>query len=183
MSARGGRSGMTAIELVVVLGVMLTLSSLTVTGLVANLRKGRLNQAVGDLVEASNDAARLARTTQPAAGGAEYGVRVGNDAGGRSYIAVVLGDPNAPAAAAEVRRRTLNENLMIYRGTDPIAGSWSWFYGYGTGEPHDPVTLEPISIGAGPLGDRDHLSIRTLDNQLKRAVAIYEIGVVASEDF
>ncbi len=177
------RVGITAVELMVVLGVMITLSGLSVSGLVGNLRKARLNQAVGDLVEASNDASRMARTNQAPANGYEYGVRIGTNVSGRAYVSVVLGDPNTPSSATEVRRRTLNENLLIYRGNAPLAGDWAWFYDYATGEPHDPVTLQPIAIGSVPLGNPDHLSIRTLDNQLKRAISIYEIGIVASQEF
>ena len=39
------------------------------------------------------------------------------------------------------------------------------------------------AIGACAPGEAQHLSVRTLDQDLRIGVSVYEIGVVASQEF
>jgi type II secretory pathway pseudopilin PulG len=172
---------MTSIELLVVLGIMSTLATMVASGVIPALRRSRANQGVGDLAISCEQAQRFARLHLPSEGSSDrYGVVVDPDA---NEVRVVLGDPASPMAAEVLAKRPLNRNLVVYQGTAPLASPLSWFYQYRTGYPVDPATGLARAIGACGPGDAQHLSVRTLDQDLRIGISVYEIGVVASQEF
>ena len=175
------RGGMTSIELIVVIGIMSTLATMVASGVLPALRRSRANQGVGDLAICAEQAQRFARLRLPVEGSpVRYGVVIDPEA---NEVRVVHGDPASPMGAEVLAKRPLNRNLVVYQGSAPLTSPLSWFYQYRTGYPVDPATGLTRAIGACAPGEADHLSVRTLDQDLRIGIAIYEIGVVASQDF
>ena len=175
------RMGLTSIELLVVLGIMSTLATMVAAGVIPALRKSRANQSVGDISISCEQAQRFARLHLPTEGSpARYGVVIDPEA---NEVRVVHGDPASPLGAEVITARPLNQNVLVYQGTTPLGSALSWFYEYRTGYPIDLATGLPRAIGACAPGEAQHLSVRTLDQDLRIGVSVYEIGVVASQEF
>lgn len=167
------RRGFTLIELVIVLSVMLLLAGIAVAGTAASIRKGRINEAADQIREASGQASLYARTSTPSST-EFYGVKLVGDAN-PNYVAIVFG---APGLTNEIQVLPLNPNVQVFEDGQPLSGAKEWFYQYGSGFPFDPSTGEPKSVGVDlPL------SIRTLDDQIRYALAVYEVGLVNIEEF
>lgn len=124
MSSRIGgssRGGFTAIELVMVIGIMLILMAIAVPSILPAIRRGQVNDAVNDLTRCWRQARALAMTTAVPTGATppHFGVLIEQQPGQRPSVAVVF-DSVASGAA-----RVLNN------GIDPVVPS-TWV---ATGDP------------------------------------------------
>lgn len=175
------RSGFSMIEAIVVVGIVIILTSITVPGSVSALRNGRVNQAVSILNTANADAQRFARASETLSGDQRYGVRLeGSQPPHR--ISVIYGT-GASAPAIEGLSRTLNPGVLIYNGESPLSGDAVWFYQPATGFPiaasniHGPT----IAIGTAESPVSTLLSMRSADGQSRIRCRIFEIGLFNSE--
>ncbi len=181
------RVGFTAIEMVVVLGIIMLLASMSLPGLLGALRKGRISDAASSIMNASSIATGLARSGQ--ASPMRYGVVVVVDDGLPSYVAVTYGldatratiltDGGAPAKP--VCRIPFNRNVVVFDGNVPMTSNKGWQYQSRTGFPIQTGSpMVPTNIGAVPDAP---FSVRSLDDQVRVGIAIYSIGVANAQEF
>lgn len=167
MSARGSsRSGFTAIEMMIVLGVMIALSSMAVPALMPALRRARVNDAANAIVTAHADARRLALS---APSSIVYGVRIAEkniDGQGRQVIALLRG-----GSVIDNSERLINPSVLIQ-------GTTQWYYESGTGY--------PTTSSSGNGMDNIPLTVRSVDKspqgKFRTAVMIYAIGIGHAQD-
>jgi len=181
------RAGFTAIEMLVVVSVLILLTAMSVPGLVGAVRRGRVNEAASAVIGAATTARQLARTS--ARSSDYFGVVVVADEV-PAYVAVTYGRTADKAsillanrARAEgpdnqpLYKRTLNRNVMIYSGAQPLIGSNGWMYQYRTGVP-----VVTAATNA-PAVDIAGISLRTLDGRQSSALAIYRVGLINVLEF
>lgn len=125
------RSGFTAIELLIVIGVMMLMMGMAVPAVMPALRKGALRSAVTDIEACWSQAQVLAKraTLPPGNTPAHYGIVIHQQAGQRPYVAMIHdavagssmpallhqdGDPSRPPVA----KRTFNRNVIVGTATD-----------------------------------------------------------------
>ncbi len=149
---RSRRQGFTALEMLVVLGIIFVLVAMTMPSIFSAIRKGRIHDAANAIGYVSSQARQLARASLPLPVGAParcYGVAlVPPTATSPGYAALVFGGP-APGDAIEVMsngrnvsRFAFNRNALLYKGDDFInstplsSGSRIvWYYQNQTGLP------------------------------------------------
>ena len=169
MSARGNsRSGFTAIEMMIVLGVMIALSSMAVPALMPALRRARVNDAANAIVTAHSDARRLALS---APSSITYGVKIATKTiDGQTRQAIILIRNNSEIENSE---RLVTPSALIQGQTN----SPKWYYESGTGYP----TASP----GGGMQNID-LRVRSVDatalGKYRTAVTIYAIGIGHAQD-
>jgi len=172
------RSGITTIELVIALTIAVTLAALGAIGVLPFLRKNRMVEAYNAVDRAAGEARTYARL-RPANGSEFYGVRI--DAKTVPNQVVVV--QRLGGSERELSRYALNRNVQVYQGDQPMTSTLSWFCqprtGYPVQTPNGPIT----AIAAVPMGNPGHLSLRSLDGRHRIAVAVYEVGLVAGEEF
>lgn len=161
-SATGSeRSGFTAIEMLVVLGVMITLGSMTVPALLPALRRARVNDAANIVIAAHAEARRLAMSNpEPTV----FGIRIQD--------VVVKGQTRQSISL--VRNNNVVENsARILNPSVLVQGPDKWFYTPGTGYPTS-------SSGSNTWTDIG-LTVRSVDSTVqgkyRTAVTIYAIGI------
>jgi type II secretory pathway pseudopilin PulG len=195
------RGGFTAIELLVVLGIIILLMSMSVPGLVGALRKGKVNDAANTIVRVSSQGRQLARTRQIGAATKFYGMVLVNDET-PAYAALTYGttaskttilhrggDPTKP----EVCKLNFNRNITLMLDAAPLTAELGWMYQYRTGYPIivNNITASSVNIGAPNLPAVDAIdsrfskviSVMTIDGKYKSAVAIYQIGLANIQDY
>lgn len=163
----------TAIEVLVTLSIAILLGTMSVVGTLPALRRGRVAESLDILREMSNDARRHSRAcVDPAT---RFGLRIdGSSVPNRIDL---LRDDEVIASGE------FDPISQIFAGEHPLTGVRQWWYQPRTGFPFNPTTGQPIAVGAGARGTPDHLSLRTIDQQVRTAFAIYSIGVVGFQDF
>jgi len=179
------RSGMTAIELLVVMGIMAGLSSMAVSGIIGAYRRAALGSAISTIIDANDHAQAYARYHIPPPNTSPpsyYGVRIRNE-GERIAIETIKADPLLMGGASVLNRTLLPRTMRIFRGNSQLSSDMSWFLSYGTGYPINPLTALPRPVGASPPGTSEHLSVRSVDGRMRTAVSVYEIGIVVSAPF
>jgi type II secretory pathway pseudopilin PulG len=171
--ASSAQSAFTSIELLVVISILAFLAGATAIGVVDALRRSRAVQGIADLREISEQAAALARTRMAVAG-SWYGVRI-DGSSNPNTVALTWGSVAAPQV---LQTRRLNGNLQWWSGSTPLSSTLSWQVQAGSGYPYNASTGTVTAVGvATPL------SLRTGDQRIRRAIAIYEIGVLHAEPF
>ena len=175
------RHGFSAIELMVVIGIMGMLAGMSVPSLVSAMRRGKVNEAANAIVQVSSQARRLAkRNSDPSQ---YYGVVIVNDASPR-YVALTYGTSASTATILEedgepVAKLAFNRNVIAYDGETPLsAGSAAsaWMYQNRTANPIQAASATAPAVSI--LG----LNLRTLDGRLRTAVALYSIGLIHVRD-
>ncbi|MBA3684596.1 MAG: type II secretion system protein [Planctomycetes bacterium] len=191
-----GRNGFTLLELTVVIGVALALSSLGVTALTSSLRDAAVDSAAQSIERAADFARGLAinpnaRVITEAARRRDdwrYGVvLVDTTPGAAAYIAVTYG-PTATEACilrridgAPVFSRTCNRNVAFYAGpagTTPqrLGGGIGWLYQWDTGftASSSAATLGLVCVGV----DAARLAAVELDPATVRIADQLAIGTI-----
>lgn len=172
------RQGFTAIEMMVSLIVLLALSSVTVPSLVGALRHARVNEAANAVSKAIGVARSLARTRQADAA-KFYGVVIVNDQEpawvGVTYGVTATKDDLLLEKGKPVCRLAFNRNVVVFQGASPLPESLGFFFKYRLGHPiaTPSATAKPTTIAG--------LSLRTLDDAYRAALAIYEVGMINIE--
>ncbi len=221
-----GRAGFTALEMLVVLGVIIVLSSMAVMAVVPSLRRGRVNDAAGAVIEVSRHARRLAMQRKSTPDDAHYGVVIYHDTAGAGtdVVALIHGHPGD-------KRTNDRDRIMLAADGKPVSSFrfsptvsiWqsgvemreakkqevSWYYQFRTGMPlgvsGSSLTTAPINIGTagrdiakvwgklqaesevkslspGTAADPG-LSVRSVDNRFRQAIAVYISGIAVTHEF
>ena len=162
---RSRRQGFTALEILVVLGIIFVLVAMTMPSIFSAIRKGRIHDAANAISYVSSQARQLARASLPLPVGAParcYGVAlVPPTATSSGYAALVFGGP-APSDAVEVMSNgrnvskfAFNRNVMLYAGVDfesatPLSppNRIAWYYQNQTGLPLENAG-DQTAIGIG----------------------------------
>jgi prepilin-type N-terminal cleavage/methylation domain-containing protein len=181
------RRGFSAIEIITVLTVMATLSSMAIPSLLTAMRRGKVNDAAGAIVQVAAQARNLARRHYDplliGASAAYYGVVIVNNPGG--YVALTYDGAilDAGTPAKPVMKLPLPPSVEVTDGiaADPpklINGSPNseWMYSYRTGYPIK------VPLPTAPAVSILTLGVRTLDNRIKSALGIYKVGLVLVQD-
>jgi type II secretory pathway pseudopilin PulG len=182
MSAACGRRGFTALELIIVLGVMFLLVSLGLVGVVPALRKSRIQQSVTAVVELCTDAIVWSRSQEDRDGTDVYGICF-DGTGDPHVVALVFGDPATPATMRVVKTHALNRNVMLFWGATPLTTKRYCFFQPTSGFPMNLATRLPQAYGTGVPGAANTLSARSLDGEYRLALGIYSVGIVHDESF
>jgi len=176
---------MTAIELLVVMGIMAGLSSMAASGILGAFRRAALSSALSTIIDANDQAQSYARYRIPppnTAPPAYYGVRL-KAAGERIAVETIYADPQQMGDARVLNRTLLPRTMRIFRGDSQLSSDMSWFMRYGLGYPIDPLTGLSKPVGASPPGTGEHLSVRSVDGRMRTGISIYEIGTLVSAAF
>jgi len=169
------RSAFTAIELIVVLVIVFVLVGIGAVGIMPALREGRVTEAANAATDLAGNAMAKARLQRDLAATDLHGIRF-DGASNPNKVVLVYGDPSG--TPGEKRTQWLNANVQIFRGDSPLDGSWDCWFQPTTGFPVDPASGLVAPFAAGATGTTDHLSLRTLDGSFRRALAVYEAGIV-----
>ncbi len=107
------RSGFTAIELLVVIGIMMILLGIAVPTMMPALRRGKINSAVNDITGAWRQARAMAMLAIPPAGPTppHFGIMIQQTAGQQAYVAVVFDNVRTGPAK------------LLMQGQDPLDAS------------------------------------------------------------
>jgi prepilin-type N-terminal cleavage/methylation domain-containing protein len=173
MTTRIARRGFTALELMVVLGIMLTLAGVALPATLPALRRARVTDAASDIASCWSQARVLAMSRRPSSDGAlagrHYGMIIVQRAGQPTWagviyakddLATLAGDPEAallrpdPAAAPDAGsnrptvRKIFAASAVVASGTSASMGSGDQvlaiYAQYGTGMP-----IAPADVAAG----------------------------------
>jgi Tfp pilus assembly protein PilE len=193
------RSGVTVIELMIAIIIMVILVTLSVPIMGEALARTRVSSAASMIEEAHRQARALARRTGPpnptaaVAGQDHYGVVVTAD-----YVAVTYGATASSgtilfASGKPVARFDFPKGVMACAGTSTLpAGEVGWFYEYGTSAypvsrttyavPATPA--DPAVVNVGVVGSPicDELTVRNIDATARgrhhAGVRIFKTGPV-----
>lgn len=164
------RDAFTAMEMMIVIGIMALLATLAVPSLLGSMRNGKVNDAANAVSRISSQARMMARTRYDAV--KYYGVIIVNDANpGPQYVAMTYGTDYPPtkgdvlttdlSAYVEgttpdskvVGKANFNRNVVVFDDTLGTAMlTRGWLYQYRTGYPipklnvGGPQTAPPISL-------------------------------------
>ena len=166
-SAHGSeRAGFTAIEMLVVLGIMIALGSMTVPALMPALRRARVNDAANVIISAHADARRLA-ISAPAP--TVYGIKIDD---------VTIQGQTRQSIALLRNQVPIENSARIFNSSVLVEGASQWFYAPGTGYP----TNTPGSYTWTDVA----LTVRSVDStnqgKYRTAVTIYSIGIGYAQD-
>jgi hypothetical protein len=167
--------------MLIVLGIMLGLLAVAIVGVTPALRTGRLEQSATVVTDLCTDAMLKARFQYTQNVSDFHGVRFdGTTVPNR--VQHIFGRPNA-ATTSVVSSKTLNANARIFQGANVLTTTSEVFFQPITGFPVNTVTNIPTAFCAGSITSGNHLSLRTLDQRFKYAIAIYEPGIIYVESF
>lgn len=180
------RGAYTAIELMVVLGIVSALSMMSAPSVVSAMRKASVSEGVDVIGQVATEARGLALRNQVKDD--YYGVVVGVDANGQGYAALTYGQgattgdilqaPNGdPVLKLELKRSVL---LMV--NGQPMTeadGTIGWMHQYTTGAT---VTVAaqsatPISVGTPGSPLCESMGVQTLDGAYKASFAVFPVGM------
>jgi prepilin-type N-terminal cleavage/methylation domain-containing protein len=169
------RSGFTAIELIVVIGIMLLLSGMAVPGLVTSLRRGAVHAGANDLIDCWRQARGLALDEVPLDAKRDeaprhYGLLIVQRGAAQAYAEVVYDSRSADDVAGGTARaddlvlakHALKRSVRIAlaRAADdaprPLDGALLIYAQYGTGLP---IAAEDVVAGRGPTAPAIGLGI------------------------
>ena len=174
------RFGMTMIELIVSMSVFMLLGSLSVATLGPFLSKGRL-AAAASVIDAANQQARTHARIDPVVTGRYFGVRL--DSTRHPATAEVIRSDDGSITV--LQSHSLGKQVELWKGAAHHDGEITWYFqprtGYpiATANPNAPVQ----AVAAVAPGDANHLSVRAKNGRSRYGVAVYEIGLVHSEEF
>jgi len=172
------RSGITTIELVIALTIASTMATIGAIGVLPFLKKNKVVEAVNAIDRAANEARTYARL-RPETGTDFFGVTlIGNSVPNQAVLV-----QRSASGERELARFAFNRNVQLYQGDQPLNGTISWFCQPRTGYPTATPGGVVVPVAAVAIGNAKHLSVRTLDGRFRSGVAIYEIGVIAAEEF
>lgn len=235
--AAASRSGYTAIELMIVLGVIVVLSSMAIPAILPALRKGRVNEAANAILSVAQQARLLAIQRTPPADNKHYGVVVVDDPARKNtaVVALIYGAPGdgkssdygdlvsdygrilTKTSGGKTNPVSLYEfpaSVAVWVGDSELRSQATkyvtWYYNYQNGLPigvsGGTFTTSAISVGSPALtltqvwgrtqnpalvvdavaagtANNPGLSVRSLDNRAKRAVAVYVSGLPFTGEF
>ena len=169
------RVGFTAVELLIVIGVMLLLTGMAAPAVLKPLRRGAVNAAANDIAQCWREARSMAmaKTLPTGASPSHYGIVIKQE-GGRGYVAVIFDtaataprllrrDPagaDSDATNPPVERRRFSRAVALARA-DTVAGPPDTSDGeivlyaqYGTGAPIAPAAVAngKTAANAAPVG-------------------------------
>jgi len=100
------RGGFTAVELLVVIGIMMLLMSIAIPSIIPSLRRGALHNAMNDIESCWRQARYLAMTTSVPNGTnpAHFGIVLSQNAGERPYVALAY-DSAGPGVMPNLLRQ------------------------------------------------------------------------------
>ncbi|MBA3686413.1 MAG: prepilin-type N-terminal cleavage/methylation domain-containing protein [Planctomycetes bacterium] len=172
--------GFTAIELMMVVSIIATLASMSAPSLLRAVNRGQVNDAANAVVRACQQARGMARRHPIAA--EHYGVVLYNGSGSERSWAAVTYDATATAgdvleiAGKAVLRVELAPGVRFMKGGAllPSGGTGTgWMFDYQTGH----CIAAP---GTAPIDVLD-LGVASGDGRLRRALAVYTVGLVHIE--
>lgn len=164
-----GRSSFTAIELVVVMGIMLLLAGMTLPAVLPSLRKGALHSAANDIESCWRQARTMAMTglVPQATNPPFFGIVISQTNGGQGYVELIydsVGPGQQPqplvqgqnpldpttynASATPIAKYLFNKNVLVSTnfgssGTATTGNCLITVYAqYGTGLPVDPAAVQ-----------------------------------------
>ncbi|MBA3708540.1 MAG: prepilin-type N-terminal cleavage/methylation domain-containing protein [Planctomycetes bacterium] len=162
-----GRRGFTAVEMLIVIGIISILATMAVPAIVPALRKGRVNDAAGAIVQISQQARLLAIKKYAPAGNEHYGVTIIDDPSVSPYalVALILGGPSDGKSGDKdrivkdpqgrpVAMQKFPSSVMVWTGNQQLAKAAktvTWYYEYQSGMPIAIIgagfTSAPVSVG------------------------------------
>ncbi len=190
------QAGFTAMEMMIVIGIMALLATLAVPSLLGSMRNGRVNDACNSVTRVSSQARMMSRTRYDPT--KYYGVIIVNDVQ-PGYVELTYGSLDTPVkgdilttdlsayvegstpANKVVTKHAFNRNVVVYDDSVapavPLAASRGWLYQYRTGYPIALATptAKPTSVL--------NISMRSLDDKYRAALAIYEVGIANVANF
>ncbi len=181
MATNRHRFGFSAVEMLIVLGIMLGLLAVALVGVTPALRTGRLEQSATVITDVCTDAMLQARFQSDQVVSNFNGVRFDGTVV-PNMIHHISGRPGA-ATTAIISSKILNPNARIFKGASTLTTTCEVFFQPITGFPVDTVSNIPTAFCAGSIASGNHLSLRTLDQRFKYAIAIYEPGIIYVESF
>lgn len=176
---RMSRAGFTALELVVVLGLMSALAGVTASGVLGAQRKAKVNDSVSAIERSVAQASVLARGS--------YHDETDSKSSEYNYCVVISGDDERKGVWIERRSAGGTIEVVLEHSFGPqvyffIDGELTTslrriYFDAGTGFTSD--------VGKGPgrratLGIDEELVLATPDGQVAYQFSIYEVGLVRS---
>ncbi len=212
------RAGFSAVELLVVLGIVMILATMAIPAIVPALRRGQVNDAATAIVQIARQARLMAMQRLPPANNFHYGVAIIYSPPAQVTVALIYGTAAQGAAAIlqdvnskPIAMEKLARSVMVYSGDKELRSNGNtvcWYYQYRTGVPIGPsggsFTTTPISVGcpaitvsnvwgsgltvtAGSISPGTAaipgLSVRSVDDKIRRAIAIYVSGIPVTGEF
>ena len=180
MNPTAQRPGMTIAELMVTLSIFMLLGGISVATLGPFLSKGRLAEAAA-VIDAANQEARTHARVQPIVDDRFYGVRL-NGTVQPNTVEVIRSDNGS---ITPLQSHSLGKQSELWLGTARQTSVLTWYFQPRTGYPIATAsTTAPIqAVGAVAPGASTHLSVRAKNGRSRYGVAIYEIGIVHSQEF
>ncbi|MBA3707311.1 MAG: prepilin-type N-terminal cleavage/methylation domain-containing protein [Planctomycetes bacterium] len=215
------RQGFTAIEMLMVVGIVLILATMAVPAIVPALRRGQVNDAASAIMQISKEARLLAMHAAAPADNSHYGIAIIDDPAfdPQVVVALIYGISGASPKASIVKDangknvaiKKLARSVAVYTGATELraaGGVLSWFYQYRTGMPigvfAGAFSTTPVSVGCPSITVSNvwgtgntaiaasvapgtatvpGLSVRTVDDKIRRAIAVYVSGVPVTGEF
>lgn len=158
VAAAPGRRGFTAIELLIVLSIAMLLAAMAAPSILTSVRRSKVQQTAAQVLEAANQARRLARATPPATDGRMIGIRITQDGPGTGIqLELVRGTQASDATPMKgpddqpVLDITLDTSAIIYLADKPLfedGQKVTWFYTPQTGFPMRQTSdASPCTVG------------------------------------
>ncbi len=154
------RRALSAIELLVVIGIMITLASLSMPGTHAAQRRSAVQTAAEAIVRVAAKAQQLAKHAgvpeQRLENCAHYGIAISTINGPTEatlIFGVTANDVAVDANGTPSMRVVLPRQAQVWVGQSAAAaaalsGTMTWYYQFGSGRPlRVPSSQEPVSIG------------------------------------
>jgi len=154
------RSAVSAIELLVVIGIMITLVSLSMPGIYAAQRRSAVQTGAEAILRVAAKAQQLAKHAGVPEDRLEncphYGIAI-STVNGPAEATLIFGssanDVAVDATGAPSMRVVLPRQAQIWVGlngadANALSGTLIWYYQFGSGRPlRIPTSQEPVSIG------------------------------------
>jgi len=180
------RGGYTAIELMLVLGIVSALSMLSAPSVVSAMRKASVSEGVDVIGQVATEARNLALRNQVTDD--YYGVVVGVDDSGQGYAALTYGesatvsDIMTTPDGQPVLKLVLKRSVMLMKNGQPMTsdmGTIGWMHQYTTGATVQVAAqgATPISVGTPGSPLCESMGVQTLDGDYKASFAVFPVGM------
>ncbi len=173
------RRGFTAIELLVVIGIAVTLIGMSVPAMLQARAHARVTSA-GEAIMQVASAARLRALTAAPETNKRYGVRVDFDAttglstATLTYGATPATDLNDASGTKPLLQTKLTRNLVLKQSGTAIS-TIGWLY-----EPRTGLVIDSANEGAALIDVLD-LVLSSADQRIAVALGVYKCGLVHQE--
>lgn len=181
METKLHQKGFSAIEMLLVLGIMLGLLAVALVGVTPALRTGRLEQSTTAVTDVCTDAMLKARYQSSQVVTCYYGVRFDGTTT-PNKVHHIYGRPGSSTTVV-LSSQTLNPNSRFFKGSNILTTTEEVYFQSITGFPVSTSTNIPQGYYTGSVASGDHLSLRTLDQRFRYAIAIYEPGIIYATSF